>query len=203
MIYLYGAGGHAKVVADILECSGITIGGFFDADSRKKLWGYPYFSFPGPFSSAEDQLIISIGDNATRKKIAETYNVKYAIAVHPSAIISLHSNIGEGCVIMGNALINADAVIGNHCIINSNASVDHDCVLGNFVHISPGAVLCGGVTVGDGTQIGAGAIILPGKKIGANTVIGAGTVVNIDIAENNTAVGNPVRVLKKQELPDL
>lgn len=197
MIYLYGAGGHAKVIADIFERCGITIGGFFDQDTSKQIWNYSGFSFPGPFNFLEDALIISIGDNTIRKKIAQTHDVKYVTAIHPGSIISFHSSIGDGCAIMGGGLINADAIIGNHCIMNSNASIDHDCVIGNFVHISPNATLCGGVTVGDGVHIGAGAIILPGKKIGANTIIGAGSVVNVDICEGVVAVGNPVRIIKE------
>ncbi len=197
MIYLYGAGGHAKVIADILERCGTPIGGFFDKDSSKQIWNYPGFSFPGPFNFLEDELIISIGDNTIRKKIAYANNVKYFTAIHPDSIISSHSFIGKGCVIMAGSLINADTVIGNHCIINSCASVDHDCVIGDFVHISPNASLCGGITVGDGVHIGAGATILPGKKIGANTIIGAGSVVNSDICESVVAVGNPVRIIKQ------
>ncbi|MFN2439405.1 MAG: NeuD/PglB/VioB family sugar acetyltransferase, partial [Chitinophagaceae bacterium] len=171
MIYLYGAGGHAKVIADILERCDKPIGGFFDQDTNKKIWNYSVFSFPGPFNFLEDELIISIGDNNVRKKIATTHDVKYANAIHPATIISVHSFLGCGCAIMGGVLINADTIIGNHCIINTSASIDHDCVIGDFVHISPNATLCGGVTLGNGVHIGAGATILPGKKIGANTII--------------------------------
>ncbi len=197
MIYLFGAGGHAKVIADILERCGKTIGGFFDQDTSKQIWNYSAFSFPGPFSFLEDELIISIGDNKVRKKIADTHDVKYVSVIHPSTNISFHSFLGLGCAVMGGVLINADTIIGNHCIINTNASVDHDCVIGNFVHISPNATLCGGVTLGDGVHIGAGAVILPGKKIGANTIVGAGSIVNTDVCENVVAVGNPVRIVKK------
>ncbi|MEO6218783.1 MAG: acetyltransferase [Ginsengibacter sp.] len=197
MIYLYGAGGHAKVIADILERCGQPIGGFFDQDNSKKIWNYPGYLFPGPFDFLDDELIISIGDNTIRKKIAEGNNAKYFTAIHPGSIISSHSFIGKGSVVMGGVLINADTAIGNHCIINTNSSIDHDCSIDNFVHISPNATLCGGISVGEGVHIGAGAIILPGKKIGNNSIIGAGSVVNIDVCDNVVAVGNPVRIIKK------
>ncbi|HEY6975767.1 MAG TPA: acetyltransferase [Chitinophagaceae bacterium] len=199
MIYLYGAGGHAKVIADILETRGIIPAGIFDDDPLKKIWHYSFFSFPGPFNFSADELIISIGNNYTRKKIAAGRNVKYHTAVHPTAVISVHSSIGEGSVVMGGALINADTFIGRHCIVNSNASVDHDCFIGDFVHISPNATLCGDISVGECTLIGTGAIIIPGKKIGANTIIGAGAIVISDIPNNVIVVGNPARVIKQNK----
>jgi acetyltransferase EpsM len=41
MVYLYGAGGHAKVVIEILEQAGSTIAGLFDSYINKPdLLGY-------------------------------------------------------------------------------------------------------------------------------------------------------------------
>ncbi len=197
MIYLYGAGGHAKVIVDILECCGIIIGGVFDKNPMKRVWDYPFFQFPGPFNTNEDQLIISIGNNEIRMKLAIENNVSYYTAIHPKSIVSSHVSIGEGTVVMAGALINSDTFIGKHCIINSNASIDHDCTLSDFVHISPNATLSGGVKVGKAAHVGSGAVIIPGKTIGSNAVIGAGAVVIDDIPDNVVAVGNPAKIIKK------
>lgn len=197
MIYLYGAGGHAKVIADILELNGIALGGYFDDDLTKKIWDYSGFSFPGFFDLLTDELIVSIGNNKTRKKIAEKIKAKYFTAIHPTAIVSPHSTIGIGSVVMGGTLINADTVIGKHCIINSSAVIDHECMLGDFVHISPNTTLCGNVQVAEGAHIGAGAIVIQGIKIGVNSVIGAGSVVIKDIPGNVVVVGNPARIIKQ------
>ncbi len=199
MIYLYGAGGHAKVIIDILECCGKTVSGIFDDDPAKTIWDFPNLKFPGLFNFSSDELILSIGNNLIRKRIADTVNANYYTAIHPSAIISSYSAIGEGSVVMGGALINADARIGKHCIINSHASVDHDCILNDFVHISPNATLSGDVFVGECTHIGSGAIIIPGKKIGTNVTIGAGAIVITDIPDNTVAVGNPARIIKTKK----
>jgi sugar O-acyltransferase (sialic acid O-acetyltransferase NeuD family) len=199
MVYLYGAGGHAKVIADILEIRGIIPAGIFDDDLSKKIWNYPALTFPGPFNFSADEMIISVGNNQSRKKICDGKNVKYHIAIHPAAVLSVHSSIGEGSVVMGGALINADTFIGRHCIVNSNASIDHDCFIEDFVHISPNATLCGGVTIGVCTLIGTGAIIIPGKKIGANSIVGAGAVVISDVPDNVIAVGNPARIIKQKQ----
>ena len=196
MIYLYGAGGHAKVIVDIIESCGKTVAGIFDKDPVKKIREFPHFFFPGPFNFESDQLIISIGNNAIRRRIANELTAKYYTAIHFNTIISKYASIGEGTVVMGGALINADTIIGKHCIINSNASVDHDCFLGDFVHISPNVTLSGGIDVGENVHVGAGAVIIPGKKIGTNSIIGAGAVVIKDVPDNVTVVGNPARIIK-------
>lgn len=196
MIYLYGAGGHAKVIIDILECCRKTVTGVFDDDPAKTIWNFSNLKFPGPFNSSSDELIISVGNNLIRKKISLQIRAEYYTGIHPSAIVSHHASIGEGTVVMGGTLINADTIIGKHTIINSNASIDHDCILKDFVHISPNATLCGEVFVGECSHIGAGAVIIPGKKIGANAIIGAGAVVISDIPDNAVAVGNPANIIK-------
>jgi sugar O-acyltransferase (sialic acid O-acetyltransferase NeuD family) len=195
MIYLYGAGGHAKVIIDILESCGKMVTGIFDDDPLKAIWNFAPLQFPGSFDFSTDELIISIGNNTIRERISKL-EVKYHTTIHPSANVSRYVFIAEGTVIMAGALINADTIIGKHCIINSNASVDHDCILEDFVHISPNATLCGGVKVGKCSHIGSGAIIIPGKRIGRNVVVGAGAVVIADIPDNAVAVGNPARVIR-------
>lgn len=45
--------------------------------------------------------------------------------------------------------------------------------------------------------IGSSVVILPGVSIGENTIIGAGSVVTKSIPSNCIAIGNPCRVIKK------
>lgn len=196
MIYLVGGGDHAKVIAEILESSNYQIAGVFEKDLSKRLWSYPFFEFPGPFNFKEDMLILSIGSNEIRKRLAAEIDAKFATAIHASSVISRRATIGEGTVIMANVVINSDSVIGKHCIINTSASIDHDCVLNDYVHISPNATLSGNVTVGECTHIGAGATVIQGIRIGKNVTIGAGAVVIKDIPDNSVAVGCPARVIK-------
>ena len=87
--------------------------------------------------------LIGVGDNQTRKKIAQTYPLNYATLIHPSVVIGSNVEIGKGTVVMAGAVINSGSRIGKHCIINTGATVDHDCVIHDFVHISPGAHLGG------------------------------------------------------------
>lgn len=189
-INLFGASGHAKVIADIIHAQGNVIECMYDdAPHCSDIRNIPVYK--ASETIVKGPLIISIGSNKVRKLISEKYLVDYDRAIHPSAIISDSASIGNGTVVMQGVIIQAETVIGKHCIINSGASVDHECVIGNFCHISPHATLCGNVSIGEGTWIGAGAIIIPGIKIGSWCTIGAGSVVINDISDNMTVVGNP------------
>lgn len=194
--FLYGAGGHGKVIAEILEAESAAVHGFFDpVTNRTEVLGYPVYSSPEELNLPPGVLwIISVGNNEARKRIVGEHPFPFGKAVHPSAVISSRASLGEGSVVMAGACINSCAVVGRHAIINTNASVDHDCVLEDFVHISPGAALAGTVYVGEGTHIGTGASVIPGIRIGKWCTIGAGAVVIRDVPDGATVVGVPGRV---------
>lgn len=199
MVYLIGASGHAKVIIEIFEDLEIQIGGLQDPDPEiKSLLGYEvYERLPTSFNPKVDDIIISIGNNAIRKRVASSGNYNWTSAFHLGATISKRSTIGEGTVIMAGASINSSCEIGNHVIINTNASIDHDCILENYVHISPNAALAGNVQIGEGTHVGMGACIIQGVKIGKWCTIGAGAVIIKDIPDGCTVVGNPGKVIKQ------
>lgn len=192
-MFLYGASGHAKVIIDILESCNVPVKGLYDDDtSLERLLDYPVFhdkEIQGP-------LVVSIGDNRIRKRIAELLSVEYGKAIHSSALVSKRSFIDEGTVIMQGAIIQSCVKIGKHCIINTGVSVDHDCVVDDFVHLSPQVTLCGNVSIGEGSWIGAGTTIIPGVKVGKWSIIAAGSVVTKDIPDQVLAGGNRCRVIK-------
>ena len=192
-INLFGASGHAKVIMDIIDARGDCVGCLYDdAPHSSDIHDIPVYKASD--IHVQGPLIISIGSNRVRKLISNKYDLLYAKAVHPKAVVSSSVVIGAGTVVMHGAIIQADVEIGKHCIINTGASVDHECKIGDFVHISPHATLCGNVQVGEGSWIGAGATIIPGIKIGRWCTIGAGSVVIRDIPDGATAYGNPCKV---------
>lgn len=196
-MYLIGASGHAKVIVDILKSSGVTVVGFFDRDpALTSCCGLPVLGPDPQEPYLEAAYLIAIGDNATRKKIAGAFKLKYNKAIHSRAYLAMEVEIGAGTVIMANAVINPSTTIGGHAIVNTSASIDHDCVLGDFVHVAPNSTLCGGINVGEGTLIGAGSVISPNISIGKWAVIGAGAVVVKDVPDHAVIVGNPGRNIK-------
>ncbi|GAA4311533.1 acetyltransferase [Compostibacter hankyongensis] len=197
-VCLYGAGGHAKVVIDVLKSTNKKIIGLIDDNvSNSSLWGYPiYRSIKDLRSTIDYSLIISIGNNQVRKRIAENLTGLFFInAAHISAALSDSCIVKEGTVIMPNVSVNADAKIGRHVILNTNSSIDHDCIIEDFVHLSPNVALSGKVYVGEGTHIGTGASVIPEVKIGRWTTIGAGTVIIRDIPDYAIVVGNPGKII--------
>lgn len=199
MMLLFGGNGHAKVVLDCLQATGTEVALIFDDHPvETELQGVPLYRGYHPALHAQSPLIISIGHNATRKRIAEQL-VRHAFgqAIHPSALCSPSAHIGEGSVVFHQAVVQAAAQIGKHCIINTAASVDHDCVLEDYVHIAPKATLCGNVQVGEGTLIGAGAVVIPGIRIGKWCTIGAGAAVVADVPDGTLVVGVPARIVER------
>lgn len=196
-LYLIGAGGHARVVADILNAAGVCPAAFVDrAPTRREIAGVPVI--PGetiPDSSAS--VIVAIGDNFVRERIAAGF-ARFAVAIHPTAVLGGDVEIGEGSVVMAGAVINAGARIGRHCIVNTRASIDHDCVICDFAHVAPGATLGGGARVGRGSMIGLGANVIHGREIGDYSVVGAGSTVVRDIADGVLAVGTPARAIRSR-----
>lgn len=193
-MYLYGASGHGKVIKDVLESQGRRIDGFIDDNPDiSEVSGLSVFHS----TKSADEVIVSIGINATRKKIVEKLDSPIAeAAIHPMAIVSESATIDKGSVVMAGAVVNAEAQIGKHCIINTGATVDHECVIEDYIHIAPGAHLCGQVRVGQGTLIGVGTSVTPCVHIGKWCVIGAGSVVVSDIPDGYLAYGNPCRLVK-------
>lgn len=197
-MHVFGAGGHAKVVIDGLLTAEQQVQGVYDENSTiKEVLGQPVLGNLAHLKSVSaSPVIIAIGDNNIRRKIAAVLSREFGLAFHPKSAIAHSVKIGSGTTVMANATINAASVIGEHVIVNTNASIDHDCHLGNFVHISPQAGLGGGVTVGEGAHVGIGASIIPGVKIGKWATIGAGSVVIRDVPDFAVVVGNPAKIIK-------
>jgi UDP-N-acetylbacillosamine N-acetyltransferase len=208
-IAIWGASGHAMVVADIIRLRGkYRLAGFLDSVNPQR----HHTLFDGAeILGGEEQLgemqakgirqvIVAIGDCEARLRCAELARSKgfeLVSAIHPSAVIASNVKIGAGTVVAASAVINPGSRIGENVIINTAATIDHECLIGDGAHISPGTHLAGKVTVGRGAWIGIGACVIQGISIGSASVIGAGAVVVKDIPDNVLAYGNPATVKTK------
>ena len=196
---IYGAGGHAKVIISTILANRLSVDLIFDDNpDKKEIYGMTVSRFYNSDIFPEQQLIIAIGDNLTRRKISGQIKHSFGITIHPSAEVDKTVRIGEGTVVLHNTVIQSDSIIGRHVIINTAVSVDHDCVIGDFVHLAPGVILSGNVYVGENTLVGVGSIIAPGLKIGENCLIAAGSVVTSNIPDGAIVRGNPARIISHQ-----
>ena len=208
-VVIVGAGGHAKVVSDVLKLDPeANLLGFLDDRAElhgQKVLGLTVLEGLATWLSRSDTddcaVVVAIGDNRTRENVAGEIRKagrRFYTAVHPSAQIGSGVEIGEGCVLMANTAVNAETVIGQHVIINTNASVDHNGVVEDYAHISPGASLAGTVTVGKGAHVGTGASAVPGVVIGEWATLGAGTTALRDVKPHTTVVGRPPMAIDKR-----
>ena len=188
-VVILGASGHAHVISDIISACGDTVEAFLDDNIS-------IVDVAGSISEYERyedcEFVIGIGNMAVREKLSNL-PVKWYTAIHPTAVVSPKTVIGEGTVIMPNAVVNSGTVIGKHTIINTGAIVEHDNVIEDFVHVSVGAKLGGTVQVGKATWIGIGATVSNNIKICSNCMIGAGAVVVKNIEIKGKYIGIPAK----------
>lgn len=154
---IYGSGGHASVLKDLIERKGFLFGGNFDdAD--------PDLSY---IFNVNDKslLVIGVGNNETRANIAKKVKHKFGTLIHPLADVSPYASVEEGTVILSGAVVQAGAQIGKHCIINANVVIDHNAIVEDFVSIYPGS------------YIGGESIIRTGLTLSPHTIIERETIV--------------------------
>lgn len=209
---IIGAGGHGKVVLDILRAGGkYRPVGFVDADPKlanTHVGGLPVFGAIHLLNKLKQQhrlksAIIAIGDNRARcgyLQTVEDHELEIINAVHPSASISPTAVMGRNVVIAAHAVVSTETVVSDLAIINTAAIVDHECTIERASHICPGVHLAGRVHIGAGAFIGLGANVIQCLSIGENATVGAGAVVLRDVPAGATVVGVPARIIKTAPL---
>ena len=202
-VVIWGAGGHAKVIADLTRSDPkIKLEGFLD-DVNPQRWGQSFYNSTilGDLSSLtldeHTRIILGIGHNEGRSKALHELGTRGIIPlsiIAPTAYVSPSAVLGNGCVIMPHAVINADTRLGQAVIVNTGASVDHDCVIDDGAHIAPGVRIAGGCQVGRETFVGIGSCVRDRISVGEYCTIGAGSVVVSNIPSKSIAFGNPARI---------
>lgn len=208
---ILGGGGHARVLIDSLQTSGLTTP-YAILDPDRSRWGQELQGVP---ILGDDDLLSelvnrgvncfvvglgSTGDNRPRQRLFElglSYNLKSLTVIHPTAICSRWSNVGPGSQLFPGSIVNAGATLGVNVIVNSGAIVEHGCELGDHVHVATGARLASTVRVGAGAHIGAGATVRQCLTVGKSAIVGAGAVVVKDVSPHTVVVGVPARVLRE------
>jgi acetyltransferase EpsM len=198
-IIMFGAGGHAKVLIDVIRQQGrYHIDVIVDPITKlTELYGIPIRESSALLSST--MYIVAIGDNLVRKRIfeeAQSHGWSAITAIHPAAVVAPDVSIGAGTVIMAGAVINPAASVGKNCIINTGATIDHDCQISAHVHVAPGCNLAGNVALAEGAFLGIGARVIPNIQVGSWSKAGAGSVLIEDVPDNVTVVGSPARILR-------
>lgn len=200
-VVVLGAGGHAKVVLEVLREQGRRVHGLVDADpTPRQVLGVPVLGddaiLPQLRTQGVTEAFVALGDNQLRLRLAAKLSAlgfSMPPAVSSSSTVSRSAQLGQGALVAPRAVINAEASVGDQTIINTGAVVEHDCRIDAGAHLGPGAVLTGAVCVGEAAFVGAGATVIPGRRIGAGALVAAGACVTLDVADHARVAGVPAR----------
>jgi len=200
-IFLYGAGGHGRAVAEVVRREGrYRIAAFLDDTQTGSVGDVPIIGGRAELSRLADQGIasgfVSVGNNADRELIttlAEAAGLTLVTLVDPAAVVASDADVGAGSILMPMSFAGAASRIGRGAIINTSSTVDHDCVVEDFAHLSAGVHLSGGCHIGARSFVGIGASLGGAVRIGARAIIGAGAAVVTDIPAGVVAAGVPAR----------
>lgn len=199
-LVVLGAGGHAKVVIATARAAGLNVVAVLDDDLA--LHGKTVLDVPVAGRIERSSVprgataILAIGSNSVRRALADGMDCRWAVVVHPSAVVDPTVALGGGTVIFAGVVVQPGTSIGSHVILNTACSVDHDCVVGDFAHLAPGVRLAGDCEVATGSFLGIGAVVIPGIRVGPWSTVGAGAVVIDHVPGNVVAVGVPARVVR-------
>ena len=208
-----GAGGHAKVILDILSFHHeFQVVGLTAADPAavgQLVLGVPILGnddiLPRLLREGVSGAFIgvgSVGDCRVRRRLfemASRLGFQIINAIHPHASVARSARLGDGVAIMAQAVVNPDVWLGDNVIVNTGAQLDHDCRVGDHVHIAPGAHISGGVRMDDCVHVGVGATIIQGVHVGEGALVGAGAVVLRDVPPRTTVFGVPARVIERRD----
>ncbi len=204
-VLIFGAGGHGRVVLDILlQGRRHDVVGFLDnnpAIHGRRIDGLPVHGDADDLEPLSRELdvqgaVIAIGDNGVRRGFARQIDqtgLQLVSAIHPSATLAHNANIGRNVVVAAGAVVCAHCQIGDSVILNTGCIIDHQTVVGEGCHICPGVRVAGRVNIEPGAFIGIGATVVPKITIGCESIVGAGTVVIDDVPPMTTVVGVPAR----------
>ncbi len=210
-VVIWGASGHARVVADALTLGGShQLVGFLDDVSPERR-GSSFHGLPvlggrevlaSLRASGVEGLIFGFGNCAARLRLAPEVRglgIQLVTVVHPSAVVARDVVLGPGTLVAAGAVINTAARVGENVIVNTSASVDHDAIVEDGVHLCPGVRVGGLAHVETGAWVGIGSTISDRVRVGARAMLGAGSVVVRDIPADVLAYGVPARVIRRIE----
>ncbi len=180
-LLLLGSGGFGRVVLEHAikeyDCA------FLDDRKIDSVDGVPVIGTLdelGKFFPEYRKLIVSIGNNQLRQSLykkAAAIGYSFPNIIVPSAYISPHAKLGEGCVILNNAVVQNGARVGSGTILNAGVELHHDCIIGNCCLIYSNSVVRFNARVGDRVKIGSTVSVSNSAVVPADSIIDDGCVV--------------------------
>ena len=205
--YIYGAGGFGLETMDILlnslndiDTQYYKLAFLVDDPCESEINGFKVVSWDNHESNAK--VTIAIGEpeiRATLAKKCKSNGLSLASIISPTAFISPSAFIGDGVIVGPFASVQAQAYLASNVAINTQAIIGHHVSVMNSAVISSQANLGGASQIGEKCYIGMGAMVKEKVSIGSQSILGMGSVAYKDIPDDIIAIGNPARVIKRNE----
>lgn len=193
-ILIYGGGGHAKAVIDLLRLLGTyRLAGLIDDNlpAGEAVLGVPVVGGVALLADCYRRgirlavnAVGGIGKPEVRVQVFERMaaaGFTFPAIVHPKAFVESSATLAEGVQVFAMAYVGSDSHVGFGSVLNNGAILSHDCILGECVNLSPGATLAGGVKIDDHAQLGMRATVNLGLHVGAGARVGNGATVKQDV----------------------
>lgn len=210
ILAVYGASGLGR---EILELAQII-------NSRQKKWDrfifvddgdvpeivnehrvYKYEEAKNEFGGSLE-FAVGIGEPVTREKIFNKIrDDRYATPtlLHPDIYVPQSTHIGNGVIIQYGVFVSCNVTIADYVFVQPQCNIGHDDILEEGCMIAGFGNLGGIVHIGKWSYVGLSTAIKQNVNIGDFSIVGMGSIVHKDIPSNVTAMGNPARVIAKNE----
>ncbi len=208
-LFIYGAGGVGKEIADIAGRRRAAshcwerIRYVDDVRSEAEAYGLEVLRLADVLARClPGQFVIAQGEPAVRARLHEalvTSGQTLTSLVDPGATVSPTAQLAPGCIIYPGAHVSSDASVGCNALVQFNTVVGHDIVIGAHAVVSSGVMLGGGCHIGEGSFVGMGASVKEQVTVGHYAVVGMGATVFADLGDELIALGNPARAVRRNE----
>lgn len=201
MIYIFGSGGRAKLIREIIQSKFVKSKIIFIDDFNKKFKNSKYLiKF---FKPKSDKLFIGISDPIIQKKYYDFFKKKLKKIDNSPLIdksVKLKSNvkIDKNVIILENTVIGPDVIISKNSFIGSNVLINHDSSIGHFSTIGHGSNIAGNVKIKNFCYVGISNVIKQNITINNYVTTGSGSNIIKNCREKKIYAGNPAQKLNKK-----
>ena len=207
-IYILGVGRNTIVYIDLVEACGYKVAGLYHYNDERigeLISGHKIVDSNNNLFKKTSLMgmnfAISVGNNKIRAELAKNIRElggNLPTLIHPTAVVSKHTQLALGVIIHANSVVQADVIIGQDTIVSYNVSVTHTSKIGKNSYLAANSNIGAFLEIQDNVLIGQSAVIVSGKLnyVGHDSLIGAGSVIIRNVEPYSVMAGNPGKVIK-------
>jgi len=126
-----------------------------DRQAAHQMPGLPVIGTPEEYQPhSEDVLVIALSNPEQKEKSASKFRqlgCSFFSVIHPSSVISLDSELGNGCIIAPYNSVSSGVRIGDFVSLYGFCRIGHDARIGSYCHIASHCSLGGNCHIPEGT----------------------------------------------------